>query len=59
MTSYGMVNTYQPQDEHIVTRAELKECSMDHQQFVYKVDICIRNSIKFSCITQYKSVSFA
>ena len=40
-------------------RVGLRKCSTDYCQFVYKVESCIRNSIEFSCITQYKSVSFA
>ena len=36
-------------------RIGLKKYSTNHHYFVYKVESCIRNSIEFSCVTQYKS----
>ena len=50
MMSYSMVNICRSQDEHIVIRVGLKECSMDHQWFVYKVDILYLGTLLSSLV---------
>ena len=50
MILYSMVNTCQSQGEHMVIRVGLKECSTDHQYFVYKVDVLYLGTLLSSLV---------
>ena len=57
--SYGMDNTCQPQNKHMVIRVGLKEYSTNHQQFVYKVDVLYLGTLLSSLVLLNIRVSFA
>jgi len=58
MMSYSMINICQSQDKYIVIRVELKEYSINHQYFVYKVDILYLGTLSSSLVLLNTRVVF-